>query len=122
MMRKLMVPVVAAVVLTMVVSAGAMAAGKPADAPYGTSQCTTWVDANGDGVCDNAGPLAPQDGTGSQYGASNTATTGAGQVTAPQTGLNNPATFVDADGDGQCDSVPLQDGTGNQVQRGGGRR
>ncbi len=85
-------------------------------------ESTTWVDANGDGVCDNAGPLAPQDGTGSRYGTATNAAAGAGHVTAPQTGLNNPATFVDADGDGQCDSIPPQDGTGNQVQRGCGRR
>jgi hypothetical protein len=97
MMRKMMVPVVVALVLTMVVASGAMAAGRAPAAPYGSGQCTS-------GVCDGT-PIAPQpqDGTGNQYGASNSPATNAGQ------------------GDGVCDNVPAQDGTGSQVQRGGGR-
>ena len=112
-MRKMMVPVVVALVLTMVVASGAMAAGRAPAAPYGSGQCTS-------GVCDGT-PIAPQDGTGNQYGTSNSPATNTGQAAAPRTGQNNPSTFVDSDGDGVCDSVPAQDGTGSQVQRGSGR-
>jgi hypothetical protein len=84
--------------------------------------CTGFVDANGDGKCDNCigtctGTGArPQDGTGNQYGK------GAGN-------RNNPdcTGFVDADGDGKCDNCTgtctgtgarPQDGTGNQHGKG----
>jgi hypothetical protein len=92
-MRKMMVPVIVALVLTMVMGTAAMAAGRAPATPAGSGQCTT-------GTCT---PIAPQDGTGNQYGASNSPATNAGQ------------------GDGVCDNVPAQDGTGSQVQRGGGR-
>ena len=72
MMRKF-VPVIAAAALVLVVGSSAYAAdaqGTPAPAPYGQGQCANFVDANGDGVCDNLGQnVAPRDGTGSQYGA-----------------------------------------------------
>ena len=113
-MHKLAGPVVIALVLTVVLTSSVMAAGKPPAAPYGSSQCTTWVDENGDGVCDTAGPLAPQDGTGNQYGSSNSSSQSGGSGT----GQNTPPPFAGTDGDGECDNVPPQDGTGNQVQRG----
>ena len=113
MMRKLVGPVAVALVLTVILTSGVMAAGKPPAAPYGASQCPTWIDENGDGVCDTAGPLAPQDGTGNQYGSSNSP----GQSGGSGAGIDNPPPFADPDGDGECDNVPPQDGTGNKVQR-----
>jgi hypothetical protein len=58
----------------------------------GTGTCTgtNFVDADGDGVCDNAG-------------------TGAGAGTG----------FVDADGDGVCDNMGTGTGTGTGQGRGG---
>lgn len=71
-----------------------------------TWQGRSFVDADGDGVCDNYSATSgtrPQDGTGRQNGNGN------------QSGSR----FVDADGDGVCDNCTMngacpQDGTGRQ--------
>ena len=63
MIRKF-VPVIAALALVLVVGTAAYAADAPATAPYGQGQCANFVDANGDGVCDNLGQNLPaRDGT-----------------------------------------------------------
>ena len=68
MIRKF-VPVIAALALVLLLGTVAYAADAPATAPYGQGQCANFVDANGDGVCDNLGQNVPaRDGTGSQYG------------------------------------------------------
>lgn len=128
MIRKF-VPVIAALALVLVLGTVAYAADAPAT--YGAGQCANFVDANGDGVCDNLGQnVTPRDGTGNQYG------TGGSQYGAEQgqaavgTGVGGSGSFVDADNDGVCDNlgqnVPPRDGTGSQngktaTQRGGRR-
>jgi hypothetical protein len=121
MIRKF-VPVFAALALVLVLGTVAYAADAPAT--YGPGQCANFVDADGDGVCDNLGQnVPPRDGAGSQYGA------GQGQVNAG-TGLGGNGTFVDDDGDGVCDNlgqaVQPRDGTGSQngkaTTQQGGRR
>ena len=128
MIRKF-VPVIAAVALVLVLGTVAYAADAPVT--VGAGQCANFVDANGDGVCDNLGQnVPPRDGTGSQYGA-DSSQNGAGQgQTAVGTGVGGNGTFVDADDDGVCDNlgqnVPPRDGTGSQNGRttgqGNGRR
>ncbi|MBK8047523.1 MAG: hypothetical protein IPK16_10600 [Anaerolineales bacterium] len=110
MIRKLMVPVFAALAMVMVMGTAAFAADAPVTQPA-PGQCVNFVDADGDGVCDNAGQQLGQSG---------------GLQTASGTGLglNASEEFVDADGDGVCDNlgtqVPPRDGTGSQnSQRGG---
>jgi hypothetical protein len=117
MSRKITVTAVLALLLTLVISTAAFAQdAAPAPGQYGAGQCVDFVDADGDGVCDNAGTGArSQDGSGIQYGAGQRGTqAGGGQGTGA---------FVDADGDGTCDNlgqnVPARSGTGNQNGRGG---
>ena len=128
MIRKF-VPVIAALALVLVLGTVAYAADAPAT--YGAGQCATFVDADGDGVCDNLGQnVPPRDGTGSQYGTGGSQY-GAGQgQAAVGTGVGGCGSFVDANGDGVCDNlgqnVPPRDGTGSQngtttTQRGGRR-
>jgi hypothetical protein len=104
MIRKLMVPVFAAMALVMLMSAAAFAADVPSVSPYGAGQGVYFVDADGDGVCDNTGLyLGQQSGAGSQIGA------------ASQGGNGS---CLDADGDGVCDALHPQlrpaDGAGRQ--------
>ena len=69
MLRKMMVPVIAALVLTTVMTTTTFAAGNAPAVPAGTGQCTTCVDANHDGICDNpVTAVPPRDGTGTQTG------------------------------------------------------
>lgn len=89
MIRKLMVPMFAAMALVLLMSVAAFAADVPSVSPYGAGQGIYFVDADGDGVCDNTGLyLGQQTGAGSQIGA-------AGQ------GGNDSC--LDADGDGVCE-------------------
>lgn len=128
MIRKF-VPVIAALALVLVLGTVAYAADAPAT--YGAGQCANFVDADGDGVCDNLGQnMPPRDGTGSQYGAGSSQY-GAGQgQAAVGTGAGGGSSFVDADNDGVCDNlgqnVPPRDGTGSQngktSSQGNGRR
>ena len=122
MMRKLMVPVFAAVALVMVMGTVAFAADTPAAPANGPGQCVNFVDADSDGVCDNAGTqVPPRDGTGSRNGAGEQQS-GAGIGG----GQGGNGAFVDADGDGVCDNlgqqVRPQDGTGRQNSVGSGQR
>lgn len=107
-MRKLMVPMFAAMMLVLLVSAAAFAADVPSVSPYGAGQGVYFVDADGDGVCDNTGLyLGQQSGVASQNGA----------------GLSQGGngSCLDADGDGVCDYSQAQprpaDGTGRQNGR-----
>jgi hypothetical protein len=120
MLRKWMVSTAVAGLLAVGVAGAAMAQDTAAVPPYGVGACTEFVDANGDGVCDNA----PQDGAGAAYGRS---AQGGGQ------GINGGDAFVDADGDGQCDlwqdadgdgvnDAAPQDGSGSQNGRSSGGR
>jgi len=124
MSRKIIVTAVLALLLTLVTSTAAFAQdAAPAPGQYGAGQCVNFVDADGDGVCDNAGAGArPQDGTGNSYGAGARGTVQAGNGR----GNGTPGSaFVDADGDGACDNmgqhVPARSGAGNQSGRGGRR-
>jgi hypothetical protein len=90
---------------------------------------TNWVDANGDGVCDNYtgspkmnhGKVKPNfvDADGDGICDNNTGTL---------KGNGRRLNFVDADGDGVCDNVgtavpqQLQDGSGVGTKTGGRRR
>lgn len=125
MARKLTTTALVALLLTLALTTGAFAQdAAPAAGQYGPGACVNFVDADGDGVCDNAGTGAqPQDGTGSQYGAG--AQRGAAAGNGQGTGTPGSA-FVDADGDGTCDNVgqnvPARDGTGTQSGRNSGQR
>jgi hypothetical protein len=120
MTRRLSISFVMAILLVMAISVAAMAAGlgpKNPDAGTGIGDGIhgTFVDENGDGVCDSFVDRAPaQDGTGKQWGAR-----GARGQQRSVAGAN----FVDADGDGVCDNcpnggVPAQDGAGRQMRQG----
>ncbi len=133
MLRKWMTSALVAALLVVAVVGAALAADETVTAPVGPGQCTEFVDADGDGVCDNAGQNGM--GNGSRRGMQGNRTgmqgnrTGMGGMGAGQ-GLNQSGNFVDADGDGQCDlwqdadgdgvndSAP-RDGTGNQHGRSG---
>ena len=104
-MRKLMVPVFAAMALVLLVSAAAFASGVPTVSPYGAGQGIYFVDADGNGACDNTGLyLGQQTGIASQAG-----------IGVSQNGYGS---CLDADGDGVCDYLHTQpqpgDGTGRQ--------
>jgi hypothetical protein len=119
MKRRFAIGLLVALVLVVGISAMAMAAGPgPAYgnggaagyAGQGALISESFVDADGDGVCDNYVDRVPlQDGTGNQWGA----------------GTGTPgANFVDANGDGLCDNclnggTQPQDGTGMQMRQGG---
>jgi len=82
--------------------------------------CEEFVDEDGDGVCDNCDGegLAPQDGTGNQYGRNEDRAV-RGRGTGNQGKGAYCDEFVDEDGDGVCDNcdgegLAPQDGTGNQ--------
>ncbi|RME58570.1 MAG: hypothetical protein D6790_11765 [Caldilineae bacterium] len=125
MTRKLSLSLIVGLVLVFALAVGAQAQGPgPVDAPpgpgYGTGQCLgAFVDADGDGVCDNwvdadgdgINDLAPRDGTGNRYGF---ARRGGGWRAfsngQPQGTLMR--NFVDADGDGVCDNWVDADGDG----------
>jgi hypothetical protein len=68
-----------------------------------------WVDANNDGVCDNA----PRDGSGQQYGMRS------GQGQGMQ-GAGQGANFVDANNDGVCDNFGTVQGRQGTQGRGQG--
>ena len=66
MKRTLMIAAAVALMLALTVTVVASAQGTPAATPAtpGACQNGNWVDANGDGVCDNT----PRDGAGQQNG------------------------------------------------------
>lgn len=102
-----------ALVLILSITATAMAAGpgpnsaaiaQPGTAGQGAALYGTFVDVDGNGICDTYETREPAlDGSGNQWGG--------GQATPG-------ANFVDNDGDGVCDNC---DGTGIPVQDGSGR-
>ena len=63
MLRKWLVSLSLAGMLTVGATGAVMAAGGP-PAGAGTGTCTCQYDTDGDGVCDN---VPPQDGTGNQH-------------------------------------------------------
>ena len=118
MKTKFAVGLLVAIVLVLGISAAAMAAGPGPNysdgvagyAGQGAGLSDTYVDADGNGICDNFEVRVPaQDGRGAPAGI----------------GYGTPgANFVDADGDGVCDNclnggTQPQDGTGLQVRQGG---
>lgn len=135
MKRRFALGTLMALVFVLGVTVAAMAAGPgpngagTGNAGQGAAIHGTFVDENGDGVCDTYLDRTPaQDGTGNRWG---------GQSAAGQQGIGRQAVrggqgaaganFVDADGDGVCDNclnggVPALDGTGSQMRRGGGNR
>ncbi len=137
MLRKWMTSFLVAALLVVAVAGAALAVDETTAPPYGSGQCTEFVDADGDGVCDNAGqngmgagPRQGMRGNRTGMGAGNRAGMGAGMSANAGQGLNRSGNFVDADGDGQCDlwqdadgdgvnDAAPRDGTGNQHQRGG---
>ena len=80
----------------------------------GDGVCDTWVDVDGDGIND----IAPQDGTGSQYGQrganrqamANGQALGGIQVQSQSAG--SQPYFADEDADGTCDNFVDADGDG----------
>ena len=124
MSRKLSISFLMALLLVMAISVAAMAAGPgPQNPDAGTvlhaGLYSEFVDADGDGACDTYANRVPAlEGTGSKWG-----TQRGGQSAQQGSGTN----FVDEDGDGVCDNcanggVPVQDGTGSQIRRGGRNR
>lgn len=105
MNRKLTTAIVLALILTLGLAVTAMAQGNgPMNGANDSCPQGEFIDANSDGVCDNAA----QDGAGMQFqrGNSNGSTASAGP------------NFADADGDGVCDKFIDEDGDGvsdNQV-------
>lgn len=98
--KKRVAGITATIALMGVLSTGtAFAAG-----PHGTG----YIDADGDGVCDNRVSLS----VGQGYGRNANADAG----TASAQGQRG-AGFVDSDGDGVCDNA----GNGNGAGAGGGR-
>jgi hypothetical protein len=122
MLRKWMTSALVAALLVVAVAGAALAVDETASAPFAPGQCTNFVDADGDGVCDNAGQNAAGGNMRRGMQVNRSATGGQG--------LHQSGNFVDANGDGQCDlwqdangdgvndSAP-RDGTGNQHQRSG---
>ena len=128
MIRKLMVPVFAALAMVMVMGTAAFAADAPVTQPTAAGQCVNFVDADGDGVCDNAGQqLGQRSGAvNGQRGGQQIGRSGQQGMRGTGLGQNANGSFVDADGDGVCDNLgtqaPLRDGTGNQNRTGNGQR
>lgn len=137
MLRKWMTSFLVAALLVVAVAGAALAVDETTAAPYGSGQCTEFVDADGDGVCDNAGQNGMGNGSrrgmqGNRTGMQGNRTGMGGNRTGMGggQGLNRSGNFVDADGDGQCDlwqdadgdgvnDAAPRNGTGNQHQRGG---
>ncbi len=132
MKRKLSISTLLALVLVLVLSMTAMAAGPGPNADnanqgsgYGNGMNGSYVDADGDNVCDNyASRLQPQDGTGSRWGAMQGRQAGQ-HFNGRQMPMGGNGNFIDEDGDGVCDLGPegcpnFQDGT-QQMRRGGQR-
>ena len=124
MIRKF-VPVIAALALVLVVGTVAYAADTPATAPYGQGQCTNFVDADGDGVCDNLGqnvPPATAPGTSTEPGSTEPgrvrpAWEQGKVVTAPLS-----MTTATACATISAQNVPPRDGTGSQSGKTSGQR
>lgn len=119
-MKKFLSVLIAAVLILSIGATSAFAASRAAEENYadpgndGVYDYNGFIDADGDGICDNNpdGGLCPQDGTGRQARSA--------------AGSPNGANFIDADGDGICDNNPdgglcPQDGTGRQAGRGFGK-
>jgi hypothetical protein len=99
------------------------------DTPQTPVQRRAFVDADGDGVCDNYA-TRPGSGTGNGRGRQ-----GAGFVDADGDGVCDNAVsgygrgngqpgsnFVDADGDGVCDNIGTRRGAGNAKANAGTQR
>lgn len=75
-----------------------------------------FADADGDGICDNAGSICVyEDADGD--GFCDVCGTGPGNCPA-----GNGGAFIDADGDGVCDNYAAGQGRGNGCGRGNGFR
>ena len=98
MKKMVMGTISAALVLSMAVT-GAFAAG------YGNGRGHNFVDANGDGVCDNYG-------TGTGRGQYFVDANGDGVCDNYGTGCGRGQYFVDANGDGVCDNYGTGCGRG----------
>ena len=105
----------------LVVTASAQTVQPTPTTPVTTGACANgnFVDANNDGVCDNA----PRDGSGQQYGMRN------GQGLGMQgrgmqngqgigQGAGQGANFVDANNDGTCDNLGTAQGQQGRQGRG----
>lgn len=124
MLRKWMTAALVAALLVVAVAGAAMAADEPLTPPVGPGQgqgpgqCAEFVDADGDGVCDNAGQgrlgagprQSAQGMQGNRTGMSGARRAGMGQGMGQSMGQG--AGFVDANGDGQCDLWQDADGDG----------
>lgn len=117
----------------LVVTASAQAAQPAPTTPATAGACANgnWVDANNDGVCDNA----PRDGSGMQFGQQNRQGMNRGQGQGMQAqgmqgrgmqgqgmqngqGAGQGANFVDADNDGTCDNFGTAQGRQGMQGRG----
>ena len=129
MKRSTLLALTLGLMMVLVISGAALAQDTTTPAPVAGACGANFVDADGDGVCDNAGA-----GVGAMNGQ-RSAMHGQGMRGAAMrgTGAGNGVngafvdangdgqcdTFVDADGDGVNDNAP-QDGTGRQIGRAGG--
>ena len=129
MMRKSLVATMVAMMLVLVIAGAALAQGYgpgTGTGVPGSGICVNGEDLDGDGVCDNwvdadgdgVNDIAPQDGTGSQYGQrganrqsmTNGQSLGGAQVQS-QTTATQPY-FADENADGTCDNFVDADGDG----------
>ena len=123
-MKRMIITAILTAALLLSLSTGAMAASRSHGG--GGCQGQYFVDADGDGICDNLGTGKGQGGPGKgQYfvdadgdGICDNLGTGKGQG-----GPGKGEYFVDADGDGTCDNLNTgkgQGGPGKGLGRGNG--
>ena len=109
MNHKLTTAIVLALILTLGLAVTAIAQGND---PGTNGQCLQgeFIDADGDGVCDNAA----QNGAGMQFQRSN-----GNRGNAAAGNMGNGLAFTDADGDEVCDNYSDADGDGVSDNRAG---
>jgi|JI10StandDraft_1071094.scaffolds.fasta_scaffold615123_2 hypothetical protein len=129
MKRSTLLALTLGLMMVLVISGAALAQDTTTPAPVAGACGANFVDADGDGVCDNAGAgVGAMNGQRSAMRGQGMRGTGL-QGTGVGNGTNG--TFVDANGDGQCDTFvdadgdgvndnAPQDGTGRQIGRTGG--
>jgi len=124
MKRSTLLALTLGLMMVLVISGAALAQDTTTPAPVAGACGANFVDADGDGVCDNAGAgVGAMNGQRSGMRGQGMRGTGIGNGTngafVDANGDGQCDNFVDADGDGVNDNAP-HDGTGRQIGRAGG--
>ena len=101
---------------------GNSGSGRSISGNYAESVCQYYVNADGDGICDNCGTSCTGTGSGHRYHYVDADGDGVCDNAGTGNGSGNRYNYVDADGDGICDNAGTGArqgcGQGNGARRG----